>query len=320
MPTPGPDPGGILDSLRETIVLCAIVTVVAVAVSVPIASYPRPPRSVRGVEHLGGEHQSGDPDLRHRRVARPVVVANVAGGSSHGRSSSPCSSSRSSPIYLNTYTAVRQVPGGPVDAARALGYEERHVLHPGRVRPRRVADLHRHPCRRHPGRGHRADPGLSRRRRPRTLCSRRVRAEQQHARHRWDRAHRWARCPDGVDIRAAGKTRAANRRSPTRSTTRRTTMTTSMKHRRTAVRLLAPLVALGLVATACGSDDDGDTGADTSTDVAATDVASTDADTGGEVGRRADDPPPRPGLQRGRSPSPRSTDSSSRPRATTSRS
>jgi len=60
-------------------------------------------------------------------------------------------------------------------------------------------------------------------------------------------------------------------------------MTTSTKRRRTAVRLLAPLVALGLVATACGSDDDGDTGADTSTDVAATDVASTDADTGGEV-------------------------------------
>ena len=60
-------------------------------------------------------------------------------------------------------------------------------------------------------------------------------------------------------------------------------MTTSTKHRRRAVRLLAPLVALGLVATACGSDDDSDSAPDASsdvtTDVASTDVASTDSGT-----------------------------------------
>ena len=53
-------------------------------------------------------------------------------------------------------------------------------------------------------------------------------------------------------------------------------MTTHSK-RRTAVKLLAPLVAFGLVAAACGSDDDssdGDTGGDTATTEAS---ASTDA-------------------------------------------
>ena len=32
------------------------------------------------------------------------------------------------PIYLTTYTAIRQVPDGPVYAARALGYTEPAIL------------------------------------------------------------------------------------------------------------------------------------------------------------------------------------------------
>lgn len=51
--------------------------------------------------------------------------------------------------------------------------------------------------------------------------------------------------------------------------------------RRTATKLLAPLLALGLVATACGSDDSSsdDAGSDDSTaDVASTDADATDAD------------------------------------------
>ncbi|MCC5950261.1 MAG: ABC transporter permease subunit [Nitriliruptoraceae bacterium] len=32
------------------------------------------------------------------------------------------------PMYLSTYTAIRQVPAGAVDAARAVGYTERDVL------------------------------------------------------------------------------------------------------------------------------------------------------------------------------------------------
>lgn len=63
-------------------------------------------------------------------------------------------------------------------------------------------------------------------------------------------------------------------------------MTTSTNRRRTAIRLLAPLVALGLVAAACGSDDDSDAGAG-ATDAAPTDSATTDTadsgDTGGDV-------------------------------------
>jgi len=121
------DPGGILDSLRETIVLCAIVTAVAVAVSVPIASY---------LAHHGRFEVSSTWAVSISRAIPTFAIAAllVPWSLERGWGFEPWPIFIALlllalvPIYLNTYTAVRQAPGGPVDAARALGYEEHHVL------------------------------------------------------------------------------------------------------------------------------------------------------------------------------------------------
>lgn len=120
-------PNGILESLRETVVLCAIVTVVAVAVSVPTASY---------LAHHGRFEVSSTWAVSISRAIPTFAIAAllVPWSLQRGWGFEPWPIFIALlllalvPIYLNTYTAVRQVPGGPVDAARALGYEERHVL------------------------------------------------------------------------------------------------------------------------------------------------------------------------------------------------
>lgn len=123
-------PGGILESLVDTVVLCSIVTVVAVVVSVPTAAL---------LAHLGKAEVSSTWMVSISRAVPTFAIAALL---------VPISLRRGwgfepwpifiallllalVPIYLNTYTAIRQVPSGAVDAARALGYEERHVL--GRI-------------------------------------------------------------------------------------------------------------------------------------------------------------------------------------------
>jgi osmoprotectant transport system permease protein len=118
---------GILASARDTVVLCAAVMVVAVAVSVPMASL-----------------------LAHRRKAEVsstwiVSISRAVPSFAIAALLVPWSLQRGwgfepwpifiallllalVPIYLNTYTAIRQVPDETVDAARALGYSETSTL------------------------------------------------------------------------------------------------------------------------------------------------------------------------------------------------
>jgi len=120
-------PGGILESLGETVILCATVTVVAVVVSVPIASFL--------AHHRRFEVSSTWAVSISRAIPTFAIAALLVPWSlQRGWGFEPWPIFIALmllalvPIYLNTYTAVRHVPDGPVDAARALGYEERHVL------------------------------------------------------------------------------------------------------------------------------------------------------------------------------------------------
>jgi osmoprotectant transport system permease protein len=119
--------GGILTSLADTVSLCAWVVAVAVVLGVPSASW-----------------------LAHRRrgevlaavavtVGRAVPTFAVAGllvplSLRRGWGFEPWPIFIAllllavPPIFLTTYTAVRQVEPGAVDAARAMGFSERSVL------------------------------------------------------------------------------------------------------------------------------------------------------------------------------------------------
>lgn len=119
--------GGILTSLWDTVTLCAAVTLVAVALAVPTASY-----------------------LAHRRRAEIlttwlVSISRAVPTFAIAALLLPWSLRRGwgfepwpifiallllalVPIYLTTYTGIRQVPPGAVDAARALGYGETTIL------------------------------------------------------------------------------------------------------------------------------------------------------------------------------------------------
>jgi len=121
------DKGGILDSLWETVVLCSIVTIVAVIVSVPIAAV---------LAHFNKAEVSTTWLVSISRAVPTFAVAALL---------VPLSLRRGwgfepwpifiallllalVPIYLNTYTAISQVPDGTVDAARALGHSETSIL------------------------------------------------------------------------------------------------------------------------------------------------------------------------------------------------
>ncbi len=123
-------PGGILASLADTVVLCAVVTVVAVAIAVPAAAL---------LAHLGKAEVSSTWAVSVSRAVPTfaIVALLVPWSLRRGWGFEPWPIFIGLlllalvPIYLNTYTAIRQVPRESVEAARALGYEERRIL--GRV-------------------------------------------------------------------------------------------------------------------------------------------------------------------------------------------
>jgi len=118
---------GILDSLRDTVILCAAVTLVAVAVSVPVAAI---------LAHLRRAEVSSTWLVSISRAVPTFAIAALLlpWSLERGWGFEPWPifiallSLALVPIYLNTYTAIRQLPEGPVDAARALGYSERSIL------------------------------------------------------------------------------------------------------------------------------------------------------------------------------------------------
>jgi osmoprotectant transport system permease protein len=119
--------GGILTSLWETVVLCSAVMVVATLVAVPLAT-------------LLAHHGRGELSVTWMvTLSRAVPTFAVAGllvpiSLRRGWGFEPWPIFLAllllaiPPIYLNTYTGVRGVDRGVVDAARAMGLSERSVL------------------------------------------------------------------------------------------------------------------------------------------------------------------------------------------------
>jgi len=119
--------GGIIESAIDTVILCAAVTVVAVIVSVPMASL---------LAHYRRAEVSSTWVVSISRAIPTFAIAAllVPWSLENGWGFEPWPIFIALlllalvPIYLNTYTAIRQVPSGAVDAARALGYGERSIL------------------------------------------------------------------------------------------------------------------------------------------------------------------------------------------------
>jgi osmoprotectant transport system permease protein len=119
--------GGILTSLWDTVVLCSAVMVVATLVAVPLAT-------------LLAHHGRGELSVTWMvTLSRAVPTFAVAGllvpiSLRRGWGFEPWPIFLAllllaiPPIYLNTYTGVRGVDRGVVDAARAMGLSERSVL------------------------------------------------------------------------------------------------------------------------------------------------------------------------------------------------
>lgn len=120
-------PGGILASLWDTVTLCAAVVTVAVVLAVPLAAW------------LSHERKAELSSTAMVALSRAVPTFAVAGllvpiSLRQGWGFEPWPIFVAllllalPPIYLNTYTAVRGVEPGAVDAARAMGFTERDVL------------------------------------------------------------------------------------------------------------------------------------------------------------------------------------------------
>ncbi len=118
---------GILSSLWDTVVLSAAVMAVATAVAVPLGAW---------LAHLRRGELSVTWIVTLSRAVPTFAIAGLL---------VPLSLRRGwgfepwpifiallllavPPIYLNSYTAVREADANTVDAARAMGFSERHVL------------------------------------------------------------------------------------------------------------------------------------------------------------------------------------------------
>lgn len=118
---------GILASLADTVVLCAWVIVVSIILAVPLAALLAHQRrfelSSAWVVNIGRAMPTFG-------VAGLLVPFSLRAG--YGFEPWPIFIALTlltvPPMYLSTYTAIRQVPAGAVDAARAVGYRERDVL------------------------------------------------------------------------------------------------------------------------------------------------------------------------------------------------
>lgn len=120
-------PSGILESLRDTVMLCGAVTVVAVLLAVPLAAW---------LAHIRRGALSVTWVVTLSRAVPTFAIAGLLVPISlrQGWGFEPWPIFIAllllalPPIYLNTYTAVAGVDQGVVDAARAMGFTERTVL------------------------------------------------------------------------------------------------------------------------------------------------------------------------------------------------
>ncbi len=120
-------PTGILSSLWETVQLSAFVVAIAVVVTVPLAAVLSHQRRGEFVATWAVTLSRAVPTFAIAGLLVPISLRQ-------GWGSEPWPIFIAllllalPPIYLNTYTAVRQVDPATVDAARAVGLTERHVL------------------------------------------------------------------------------------------------------------------------------------------------------------------------------------------------
>ena len=118
---------GILASLADTVALCAVVVAVATATMVPLAAWLAHTRrgevSVSWLVTLS----RAIPTFAVAGLLVPISLRN-----GWGFEPWPIFVAllllALPPIFLNTYTAIRQVAPGVVEAARAMGYSETGVL------------------------------------------------------------------------------------------------------------------------------------------------------------------------------------------------
>jgi osmoprotectant transport system permease protein len=119
--------GGILASLTDTVALCATVVAVASVTMIPLAAWLAHTRrgevSVSWMVTLS----RAIPTFAVAGLLVPISLRN-----GWGFEPWPIFIAllllALPPIFLNTYTAIRQVAPGVVEAARAMGYSERDVL------------------------------------------------------------------------------------------------------------------------------------------------------------------------------------------------
>jgi osmoprotectant transport system permease protein len=123
-------PGGIVESLVDTVILCAAATAAATLVAVPIAAVLAHYRKAQVASTWLVSLSRAVPTFA---IAALLVPWSLRRG--WGFEPWPIFIAlfllAVVPIYLNTYVAIREAPQGSVDAARALGYRERSIL--GRV-------------------------------------------------------------------------------------------------------------------------------------------------------------------------------------------
>lgn len=119
--------GGVLSSLRDTLTLTAAVVAVATFVMVPLAAW---------LSHARKGELSVTWLVTLSRAIPTFAIAGLLVPISlrQGWGFEPWPIFIAllllalPPIYLNTYTAIREVDPGAVDAARAMGFKERDVL------------------------------------------------------------------------------------------------------------------------------------------------------------------------------------------------
>lgn len=119
--------GGILTSLWDTLTLCAAVMAVSILIAVPLAAvlahYRRGELGATWVLNVGRA-------IPTFAIAGLLVPISLTQG--WGFEPWPIFIALTMlalpPIFLTTYTAVRQTDAGAVDAARAMGFTERDVL------------------------------------------------------------------------------------------------------------------------------------------------------------------------------------------------
>lgn len=119
--------GGILTSLWDTVVLCTIVVVIAVLVTVPLAAW---------LAHYRRGELTASWAVTLSRALPTFAVAGllvpISLRSGWGFEPWPILIAllllALPPIFLNTYTGIRQVDPGAVDASRAMGFSEWSTL------------------------------------------------------------------------------------------------------------------------------------------------------------------------------------------------